>query len=232
MRRFECRHQPLIDGVIGNAVHPHLAGAPALRRGPLDAMIDVLRLAHAERLEIAGRTAGAAQIDAHARIAVRHPFLRIDDFPVLVFAAGARRDVGMLRDHLLPAGRVAVLEGKPFPIRAVAENDRVASLGDRAEHVGAQHETVVHDNRQIPVDAHAVAHLAAGDVRFRGFDRAHDGIHQAFSSLVRKHIAPNAGTPHDAQRSNSIFLNLIAGKTFPALPKLYRQAVAQCAREA
>ncbi len=35
------------------------------------------------------------------------------------------------------------------------------AFGDRAKHVGAQHEAVIHRDRHVPIDAHAVARLAA-----------------------------------------------------------------------
>ena len=113
-----------------------------------------------------GDTAAAARIDTHTGVIVRHPFLRIDDFPALVEIAGAGRDVGMLVHHALPGARIAVLEGKTLGVGAVAQDHRIAALGDRAKHIGAQHRAVIHRDRHVPVDAHAIAGFAALLVRF------------------------------------------------------------------
>ena len=63
----------------------------------------------------------------------------------------------MFRDHALPRTRVAVLESEALRIRAVSDEHRMASRVHGAEHVGAQHHAVVHRDRYVPVDAHAVA---------------------------------------------------------------------------
>ena len=178
MRRLQRRDVPLVHAVVGDAVQPHLAARPRLHARPLDAVVEVLRLARREVIDETRRAAGAARIHAHARVAVGHPLLRVDDFPALVEVARAAGDVGMLGDHALPGARVAVLEGEALRVRAVGEDHRVAALGDRTEHVGAQDEAVVHRDRHVPVDAHAVAdfgssqptlelqRLAIGDSRY------------------------------------------------------------------
>ena len=129
--------------------------------GPFDAVVKILGLARRERIDEARRAAGAARIDAHAGVLVRHPFLRIDDFPALVEIAGAGGDIRMLFRHALPGARIAVLEGKPLGIGAVAQDHRIAAFGDGPEHVGAKNKAVVHGDRHVPVDAHAVAGFAA-----------------------------------------------------------------------
>ena len=167
VQRLQRGRVPLVDGVIGNAVQADLAARPGLHARPLDALVQVLRLARREMLDAAGRTAGAARVDAQAGVALRHPFLRIDDFPVLIFARRAVRDLRMLVDHALPGARVAVLEGEALGVGPVAEEDRVAAFDARAKQVGAQHQPVVHDDRDVPVDAHAVAELALGRLHAR-----------------------------------------------------------------
>src|SRR5207247_4193602 len=84
MRRLRRRGAPLVARIIGNAVHADFAAAPGLRCGPFHAPVDVARLARVVVAEIARRAPRAARIDADARIAVGHPFLRIDDLPVRV----------------------------------------------------------------------------------------------------------------------------------------------------
>ena len=87
MRRLQRADLPLVHGVIGNAVDADFAVAPALRAGPFDAVVKVLRLARRPDVESARRAPGAARVDAHQNISVRNPFLRVDQFPVLVFIA-------------------------------------------------------------------------------------------------------------------------------------------------
>ena len=161
VRRLARRHLPLVDAIIGNAVEPDLAVRPRLHAGPFDAVVIILGLARRERIDEARRAAGAARIDAHAGVVARHPFFRIGDFPALIEIAGAGGDVRMLFRHALPGARIAVLEGKPLGVRAVGQDHRVAAFGDRPEHVGAQDEPVVHGDRHVPVDAHAVTGFAA-----------------------------------------------------------------------
>jgi hypothetical protein len=57
-------------------------------------------------------------------------------------------------------------ESEPLGIRTVAQDHRITAFRDRAKHVGAQHLAVVHRDRGVPVDAHAVAGFAA---RLMGF---------------------------------------------------------------
>ena len=161
MRRLQRRDMPLVDAVVGNAVEPDLAVRPWLHAGPFDAVIEVLGLARREVVDAARRHAAAAGIDAHAGVVVRHPLLRIDDFPALIEIARSRGDVGMLFGHALPRARIAVLEGEALGVGTVGEDRRIFAVLDRAEHVGPQHQAVVHRDRHIPVDAHAVAGFAA-----------------------------------------------------------------------
>jgi hypothetical protein len=187
VRRLERRHVPLIDAVVRNAVEPDLAVRPRLHAGPFDALVEIFRLARREMIDHAGRAAGAAGIDAHAGIVMRHPFLRIDHFPALVEIAGARRDVGMLFRHALPRARIAVLEGEALGVGAVAQDHRIAAVLDGTENIGAQHQAVVHRDRHVPIDAHAVAGLAALLV---SLDRAH-----ARFAFERRHaLSTSAGT--------------------------------------
>jgi hypothetical protein len=157
---------PLIDAVIGDAVEAHLAVAPRLHAGPFDAVVKVLGFARRERIDEARRRAGPARVDAHDGVVVRHPFFRIDHFPALVEIARSGGDIRVLFGHARPGARIAVLEGEALGVGAVAQNRRVAARRDRVKHVGAQDEPVVHGDRGVPIDAHAVAGLAA---RLAGF---------------------------------------------------------------
>src|SRR5262245_43208516 len=63
--------------------------------------------------------------------------------------------------HALPRARIAVLEREALGVGAVAQDHRIAPVLHRPKDVGAQHQSVVHPDRDVPIDAHAVAHLAA-----------------------------------------------------------------------
>src|SRR5690348_8244558 len=82
--RLQVRHLPLVDRVIGDAAQADFAVRPGLDAGPFDAVVEVPGLARRPMLDIAGRPAAAARVDAHADIAVRYPFLGVADFPALV----------------------------------------------------------------------------------------------------------------------------------------------------
>src|SRR4029453_5718194 len=156
--RLERCHVPLIDAVLGDAVEPDLPVRPWLHGGPLDAIVKVARLPRREMIDEAWRATRAAGVHAYAHVAVRHPFLRIDDFPVLVTIARAVRDVGMLGDHALPRARVAVLESEPLGVRAVAQQHGIVSRCGWGENVGPQDAAIVHRDRHVPIDAYCVPH--------------------------------------------------------------------------
>src|SRR4029078_13689107 len=171
MLRLQARYLPLVDGVIRNTAQTDLAVRPRLHAGPLDAIMEVLRFARRPMLDVTGRAAATARVDTHACIAIRHPFLRIADLPALIFVGRAAHHVGMLERHAIPRGLVAVFKMQPFAVWAVAQEDRIAAFLDRPEHVTSQHQTVVHGDRHIPIDLHAIT------------DFAHFTITHAFSLL-------------------------------------------------
>ncbi len=67
----------------------------------------------------------------------------------------------MIRDHLFPLERVPLLEREPLRVHAVGQNHRRTSVLDGPEDVGPDDEAVVHRDRLLPGDAHAVANLGA-----------------------------------------------------------------------
>src|SRR5262249_52472636 len=103
---------------------------------------------------------GAAAVDPDADIAVRHPFLRIDYLPALVLVGRAGRHVGLVGAHASPLRRVEIVEVQPLAVRPERHDHRIAALGDRPKDVAAQLEAVVHGDRHVPVDPHAVADVA------------------------------------------------------------------------
>src|SRR3954462_3335993 len=119
VRRLHGGRTPLVARVIRDAVHADLAAAPGLRGGPFDAFVDVARLAGVVVAEKAGRAAGAARVDADADVALWHPLLGIDHFPVLVAVGRAAHGVEVLARHDLPGALVALLEREAFAVGAV-----------------------------------------------------------------------------------------------------------------
>ncbi len=162
VRWLPAGNLPLVDPVIADAVQPDPAVAPVLRSGPLDAVVEVLRLARAEMVHITRRPPATTAVDAHARVAVRHPFLRIDHLPVLVAVARSGGHVRMLLNHAVPGARIAVLEQQTFGIGPVGEQHRMPPFDHRAKHVGAQLEAIIHLDDDVPIDAHTVAYFAGG----------------------------------------------------------------------
>ena len=68
----------------------------------------------------------------------------------------------MLGDHLVPLRLIGLLEGEPFRVGAVTEERGIASIFDRTVHVRPEHQSVVHRDRNVDVDLHAVADHALG----------------------------------------------------------------------
>ena len=159
MRRLQRGHVPLVDGVVGDAVEADLAVRPWLCGRPFDAVVQVLGLARGEVVDEARRGAAPARIEAHAGVVVRHPLLRVHHLPALVLVGGARRHIGMPVGHQLPGAGVAVLEGEPLGIGAIAQDCGIPPILYRSKHVAAHNCAVVHGHRHVPVDAHAIARL-------------------------------------------------------------------------
>src|SRR5204863_86872 len=73
---------------------------------------------------------------------------------VAVRRAGER--VGVLARHDLPRRLVALLEGEALAVRPVAQQRRELAAHVRAEDIRAQLQPVVHADRYVPVDLHAL----------------------------------------------------------------------------
>src|SRR5882757_4138610 len=82
---LQGRHLPLVDRIVGDAIEADLAIRPGLDAGPFDTLIEVARLPGREMIDMAGRSSGAARVDAHADVAMRYPLLRVDHLPILIF---------------------------------------------------------------------------------------------------------------------------------------------------
>jgi hypothetical protein len=112
-------------------------------------------------IDEAGGAPGAARINTHAYVIVRHPLFRIDHFPALIKITRSGGDVRMLFRHALPCARISVLEGETFRVRSVAEDDGKLSVFHGAKNIGSQYEAVVHRDRHIPIDPHPITDLGA-----------------------------------------------------------------------
>src|SRR5918993_5707938 len=134
-RRLKGGNLPLIDAIVRDAVETDLAVTPGLCGGPLDALIEISCLTGGEMIDVAGRAPAAAGVDAHDRIACRNPFFRIDDLPVLVFVRRTGGDIGVIRGHLVPGARIAVLEGEPLGIGAKGHDNRISIIIVGAEDI-------------------------------------------------------------------------------------------------
>src|SRR5437879_4634179 len=77
VRRLQLGDTPLQLGEIRYAREPDLAGAPGLRAGPLDRVVEILRLLGREEMRGAFRIPGAARVDDHYRVTARHPEGRV-----------------------------------------------------------------------------------------------------------------------------------------------------------
>src|ERR1700674_4288326 len=109
----------------------------------------------------------------------------------------------MLRHHPFPRARIAVLKGEALGIGAVAEDHWIAAVLDRAKDVGPQHQPVIHLDRNVPVDAHAVALFTAHFVGARRLD----GWWHFGSAVIGIHRFP------PSQRSRS---SVVAGRELRA----------------
>ena len=61
----------------------------------------------------------------------------------------------------VPLVGIALLKRQALAVWPVAEQDRVGALIVGPEDVSAQLKTVVHDDRNVPINAHAVASITS-----------------------------------------------------------------------
>src|SRR5689334_9611461 len=93
---------------------------------------------------------------------MRHPAFGIGHLPVLILVGRSLEDLGVVLDHLLPLVRITLLVGQSLGIHAIGEDDGIAAVLDRTKDVGPQDETIVHLDRLMPRDPHAVTNVRAG----------------------------------------------------------------------
>ena len=146
-RRLQIGGEPLIDREVGNAEKPDLAVAPRLRRRPFDGVVEIDRFGERPRIVLPRRFAGAAAVDAHGRIAARHPPLRIDGLPVHPFV----RRFGQIVRHdpeLVLLVRPEIEDGGKFAVVV------------RPEHVGLEPRAVAHGDVDVFVDDDGIDRIA------------------------------------------------------------------------
>src|SRR5215470_10309118 len=103
---------------------------------------------------------GSARVDPNTRIAVRHPFFRVDEFPVLVLIARSLQDLGRRLDQASPIAFVALLKGESFCVGPITQYDGILAFAGGPKNVGPQDDAVVHQNRSVPIDVHSVSLFA------------------------------------------------------------------------
>jgi hypothetical protein len=150
---------PLVLGEVGDAVEPHLAVGPRLHARPVDADGEVLGLPQRPDVDDALGGARAAAVHADDDVAVRDPLLRVDDLPDLVLVGRSGRHVRVFLAHEVPLVGIAVLEVQLLAVGTEGHDHGVGALGGRPVDVGTQRDAVVHHDRHVPVDEHAVAKL-------------------------------------------------------------------------
>src|SRR5580692_5935331 len=79
MLRLQRRRLPLVLGVIGDSIQPHLAAGPWLDARPFHAAGKILRFPQGPDVQQSRRSSCTAAIDADTNVAVRDPLLGIDD---------------------------------------------------------------------------------------------------------------------------------------------------------
>src|SRR3546814_11440869 len=109
---------------------------------PYTTLFRSLAFARREVLEIARRAACAAGIHPHHRIAIGHPFLRIDHLPALMDIARAARNVRVVLAHQIPAGLVDLLEVEVLAVGAVGHDHRILPVVVRSAELRVGTESV------------------------------------------------------------------------------------------
>ena len=88
---------------------------------------------------------------------MRDPAFRIGHLPALVLVRRTFENLREIFDHLLPLHRIAFLKGHALAESAIGQDDRILPVLDRTVDVGTKYIAVLHRNRLVPGDPHAVA---------------------------------------------------------------------------
>jgi hypothetical protein len=131
---------------------------------PFDAVVKILRLLWTPERHVPGGGTSPTGVDTDAYVALWDPFLRINDFPVLVLVGGVGCDIRMLFRHDIPGGLVAILKGEALSIGAITHDDRVLAWLDGPKDIGEKFKAITGGNADIPINTHALAGLRSGDV--------------------------------------------------------------------
>ena len=158
---LQARDLPLVDGVVGDAAQADLAVRPGLAARPFDAVVEVLGLARrpVAPCKPGERPAPRESTRTHTYPSGTH-FSGSQTSQLWYLLVEPAATLGCFEHHPVPGGLVAVLEMQPFAVGSVAEEHRISSLLDRPEDIGAQHQPIIHLDRHVPIDAHAVADFA------------------------------------------------------------------------
>jgi hypothetical protein len=135
---LEAGDHVLGHGQVGHAPQADVAVGPGLGAGPLDRVVVVLGLLHAERRLLAGAATDPAAVDPDADVTFRHPGRGVDALVVLILQpVGVAGAEAVLEDLLLLGldliADAVMVEG--LAVEALVQDDRVVALGGRSEDI-------------------------------------------------------------------------------------------------
>lgn len=153
---------PLYDGEIRHSDHTNFAVRPRQSASPFNTVVTITAFLLAEDLEVTLRSPRAATVTVDNSIALLGPHHRIDAFPDGIFRNPALRDTGA-RENVESLRAV-------LAVRTESEDDRkLAGNAFGAENIHVDFYAVVHGNRHVPSDLHAIRNLFfVGDQRRAG----------------------------------------------------------------
>src|SRR5690606_10987977 len=122
-----------------------------------NADLEVLSFAQRPDIQKPRRPAGSTAVHTNTDVAIGHPLLRINDFPVLILVGRPCRNIRVHLTHPAPLLGVEVLKVEAFAVWPVSDDLRVLAVLNWPIDVATQHDTIVHLDRDLPVDLQAVA---------------------------------------------------------------------------
>jgi hypothetical protein len=141
--------KPLVDREIGYPAKPDFTRAPGLRSRPFDGVVEIDRLRERPRLALARRFSAAAPVDPYGGIALRHPPLRVNGFPVHQGVRCFLEIVGRNPQLVFLVGTQIQNRGKP-------------AGGVRAEHIGFEARAVAHRHVDVVLGDDAIGRRRGG----------------------------------------------------------------------
>lgn len=66
----------------------------------------------------------------------------------------------MFADHAFPGRGIPILKGKSLPVRSIRQQRRAGIPIDGTKNISPKNNAIIHQDRHVPVDAHAIANFA------------------------------------------------------------------------